>query len=287
MLPPIRKDDQEVDPLYFEDLDMVTAVTKKDELELRLAMDKQRKLKVELQYIVGPPAFDGRIGRDGAAALAQALKKNNTLTELSVAQNNIMNEGTELLLASLNEHRKMMALDLSGSNMNEQVVGSLAKILERRPKDNRALAFILVTGSELGREAVATLQDAANPHKIIVHAFEDSPLLELEQLDADDDPMKEVREVQRKVQEKVMQEAVRSKFVIYSEDFPYESKNIAIKDNFNRCPEEWQERLRNAAKLDNPRPLQEMIDKLENLNEEPGVKAAPKGPDKKYKRGRN
>jgi hypothetical protein len=99
--------------------------------------------------------------------------------------------------------------------------------------------------------------------------------------------MKEIREVQRKVQEKVTQQAVRSRFVIYSEDFPYESRAIAIKDNFNRCPEEWQEKLRKAAELDNPKPLQDMIGELENLNEKPGTKAAAKGPDKKYKRGRH
>jgi hypothetical protein len=111
--------------------------------------------------------------------------------------------------------------------------------------------------------------------------------LELEELDADDDPMKEIREVQRKVQEKTAQEAIRSRFVVYSEDFPYESKGIAMKDNFNRCPEKWQAKLRAAAELDNPAPLQKLIDELEDLTPEPEATAAAKGPDKKYKRGRH
>ena len=120
-----------------------------------------------------------------------------------------------------------------------------------------------------------------------MHAFEDSPLLESEQLDADDDPLKEIREVARKVREKQEQKALRSRFVIYSEEFPYESKNIAIKDNFNRCPEDWQERLRKAALLDNPEPLEKLITELENLAPEPISTAAAKGPDEKYKRKRH
>jgi hypothetical protein len=249
MVPPIRKEDTNVDPLYFEELVMSVGMRKKDELELRNAMDRQSTLKSALQRIAGPPAFDGRIGRDGASALAQALKKNTTLTELSVAQNNICNEGTELLVASISEHPRMIALDVSGARMNEQVVGKLVKILNRRSKENNSLRFILVTGSELGRDAVSKLQDAATPHNITIHAFEDSPLLELEELDADDDPMKEIREVERKVQEKIEQESKRSRFVIYSEDFPYESKALALKDNFNRCPEIHQEKLRKVSSI--------------------------------------
>ena len=93
ILPPIRKEDPNVDPLYFEELDINNAITKKDQIELRIAMEKQRELKNVLQSIVGPPAFDGRIGAEGAAALAQALKKNKTLTELNIANNRIMNQG--------------------------------------------------------------------------------------------------------------------------------------------------------------------------------------------------
>jgi Ran GTPase-activating protein (RanGAP) involved in mRNA processing and transport len=317
MKPPIRKDDQNVDPLYFEELDLNAIVSKKEEVALRLAMARQIKLKEELQHIAGAPGFDGRIHREGALAIAQALKKNKTLTELSVAQNYIMNEGTEALLGAVLEHPKMMALDLSGSNMNEQIVDKLIQKLHRRSRQENPEAstsamsapsassasttktttttsnetsnfrYLLLTGAELGREAVAKLQDACETQKITLHCFEDSPLLELEELDADDDPMKEIREVQRKVQEKTAQEAIRSRFVVYSEDFPYESKGIAMKDNFNRCPETWQAKLRAAAELDNPAPLQKLIDELEDLTPEPEATAAAKGPDKKYKRGRH
>ena len=180
----------------------------------------------------------------------------------------------------------MMALDLSGASMNEQVVGKLVKILQRRPKTNNALKYILLTGTELGRDAVAKLQDAALPHNITINAFEDSPLLELEQLDADDDPMKEIREVQRKVEEQLVQKSKRSRFVIYSEDFPYESQAIAIKDNFNRCPEKYQEELRKLALDENPAPLTALIFDLENTEPKAETKAAKKKPDKKYKRAR-
>jgi hypothetical protein len=277
MKPPIRKNDQNVDPLYFEELDLNLNIemTKKDEIELRQAMTKQIKLKEELQSIAGTPAFDGRIHRAGALALAQALKKNKTLTELSVAQNNITNDGAERLLDSLKDHPAMMALDIAGANLNEQIIGKLVKILNRRlvnslKESGSSFRYLIITGSELGRDAVKKLQVACEKQGITLHSFEDSPLLELEQLDADDDPMKEVREVQRKVHEKNAQEALRSRFVIYSEDFPYESKELAIKDNFNRCPENWQTKLRAAAELDNPAPLQKLVDELENLSPEPG-----------------
>eukprot|EP00946_MAST-07B_sp_MAST-7B-sp1_P000286 g286.t1 len=134
-------------------------------------------------------------------------------------------------------------------------------------------------------DTVSKLQEAATG--ITVHAFEDSPLLESEMLDADDDPLQEIREVARKVREQQEQKAVRSKFVIYSEEFPYESKNLAIKDNFNRCPEEWRERLRKAAALDNPEPLEKLVAELENMSPEPVTKTAQKGPEEKYKRKRH
>ncbi len=288
-LPAVRKDDPNLDTLIFEEIDIHAAAaaggfSKKQELDLQNAVARQRLLRSELQSIAGPPAFDGRIGANGAVAIAASLKRNKTLTFLSLAQNNIGNEGAEALVSSISNHISLVSLDISGAIMNEQCIGTLAKALKRRNEMN-ALRYLIITGSELGREAVAELQDAASG--ITVHAFEDSPLLESEQLDADDDPLKEIREVARKVREKQEQKALRSRFVIYSEEFPYESKNIAIKDNFNRCPEDWQERLRKAALLDNPEPLEKLITELENLAPEPISTAAAKGPDEKYKRKRH
>ena len=287
--PAVRKDDPNLDSLIFEEIDIHAAAAletfdKKQEMDMRAAIEKQQQLRAELQYIAGQPAFDGRIGAQGAIAISAALKRNKNLTMLSLAQNNIGNEGASSLLNSISQHNSLISLDITGAMINEQCVDKLVKALDNRG-DGHPMRYLLVTGSELGREAVTKIQKAAKG--IVVQAFEDSPLLATEQLDADDDPLQQVREVSRKVREKQDQKALRSRFVVYSDDFPYESKILAIQDDFRRCPEEWQERLRAAARLDNPAPLQKLIDELENLTPEAITTTAEKGPNEKYKRRRH
>ena len=87
------------------------------------------------------------------------------MTFLSLAQNNIGNEGAEALVSSISNHTSLVSLDISGAIMNEQCIGTLVKALKRRNEMN-ALRYLIITGSELGRE------EGAEPVLHLLHVLQ-------------------------------------------------------------------------------------------------------------------
>ena len=82
--------------------------------------------------------------------------------------------------------------------------------------------------------------------------------------DRDDDPEKDVREVEEKIQER--QEILKgmSQYLMYHEDFPYCCSMCGIKDNFEKIENvEKKEKLQFALESGNQKLLDRLLDNVE------------------------
>ena len=99
------------------------------------------------------------VGPRGVVALAAALRVNNTVTTLRMADNHLGPEGCKTLLESLEERNKVTEIDMSENAMGKGIAG-LSPLLR--------LNFSVVTtlhlrGNKLGR-AVAELSVHSHSH---------------------------------------------------------------------------------------------------------------------------
>jgi Ran GTPase-activating protein (RanGAP) involved in mRNA processing and transport len=195
--------------------------------EAQMRREKRNRLMSQLR---GTPGMDGRIGVDGASAVRDMLLINTTLTELDVSRNNIGNMGVKLICEGLETNRGLVGIDMFDENVNEQCGRYFIKALKGRADENTSLRYIVVRGAEIGQEQVSLIQEAANRQFITVWAYDSNARYYIE--DRDEDPNKNVREVEEKIQER--KEALKgmSAYLMYHEDFPYCCKNCGLMDNF-------------------------------------------------------
>ena len=92
----------------------------------------------------------------GAAVLAEALKKNTTLTRLRLSRNNLNAPGGAALAEALKKNTTLSWLDLSNNNLNAAGGAALAEAL----KMNTTLTELNLSGNDLNAAGGAALAEA-------------------------------------------------------------------------------------------------------------------------------
>ena len=92
----------------------------------------------------------------GAAALAEALKTNTTLTKLDLSNNNLNAAGAAALAEALKTDTTLTKLDLSNNNLNAAAGAALAEAL----KTNTALTKLYLDNNNLNAAGAAALAEA-------------------------------------------------------------------------------------------------------------------------------
>lgn len=76
---------------------------------------------------------DNKISATGAAALAEALKNNTTVTEIYLHYNNIGDEGCAALMDMLKQNKTIKRMELGANGITESVVDSIKAGIEANP----------------------------------------------------------------------------------------------------------------------------------------------------------
>ncbi len=99
------------------------------------------------------------ITQEGAYHLAEMLKTNQTLRRLNLSENNIGDQGVQLLANALNRHnRTLIHLDLNSNKLeSDSTVDSLINMLNY----NRSLEQLRVCNCNLSETSKMRLRDAA------------------------------------------------------------------------------------------------------------------------------
>ena len=226
------------------------------------AMIRQQEKVRLMSRLRGVPGFDGRILAEGARGVKDMLELNSTLTELDISHNNIGNEGFKLICEGLEVNTGLAGIDLSDENVNEQCARHMIKALDARKEDNTSLRYIVLRGAEIGNENILKIQSAAMRQFVTIWAYDSNHLFYMQ--DRDDDPEKDVREVEEKIQER--QEILKgmSQYLMYHEDFPYCCRMCGIKDNFEKIENvEKKEKLQFALESGNQKLLDRLLDNVE------------------------
>ena len=221
---------------------------------------RQRKERL-MARLRGAPGFDGRIGVQGARAVSDMLRINSTLTELDISHNIIQNEGIKLVCDGLKDNTKLVGIDLSDSMINEQCARFVVKMLKERADLNLSLRYMVFWGAELGMSQVNQIQAAASRQWVTIWAHDNNPLFYMP--DRDDDPEKDVREVEEKIRER--QEVLKgmSRFLMYHEDFPYCCRQCGINDNFEKIENVViKKELQDAVASGNQKILDKLLDRV-------------------------
>ena len=233
------------------------AITKRQhEAELR----RQRKQRL-MSRLTGVPGFDGRIGIEGARAVKDMLTMNNTLTELDISHNVIGNAGIKLVCEGLKDNTGLVGIDLSDSNINEQCGRHVIKMLKGRADLNMSLRYMVFWGAEIGQTQINLIQAASARQWITIWAYDDNPLFYMP--DRDDDPEKDVREVEEKIKER--QEVLKgmSRYLMYHEDFPYCCRQCGLNDNFEKIENVTiRTELQEAVASGNQKLLDKLLDRV-------------------------
>ncbi|XP_065913984.1 protein NLRC5-like isoform X2 [Dysidea avara] len=119
-----------------------------------------RALK-EISYLIILDLNYNMLSEKVVKDLADVIKSNAGLIELSLGYNNFQSSAVVILLA-LRDVSNLMKLDLSNNNMSEAIVNELASVIKRNTK----LEELYLGGNNLQSSAVVILQDLKNISKI-------------------------------------------------------------------------------------------------------------------------
>ena len=105
--------------------------------------------------------YSNNIGDPGAAALADALTKNKSLTELYLSNNNIGALGAAALAAAFTENKSLTKLNLYSNNIGDPGAAALAAALTK----NKSLTELYLSNNNIGALGTAALADALTKNK--------------------------------------------------------------------------------------------------------------------------
>jgi Ran GTPase-activating protein (RanGAP) involved in mRNA processing and transport len=105
--------------------------------------------------------YKNRIRDNGVEHLANALGKNKTLTELHLGWNLIRDEGAKHLADALENNMTLTKLDIGGNQIGEKGAHHLASAL----KDNTHLTKLDLSGNEIGDAGANNLADNLTDEK--------------------------------------------------------------------------------------------------------------------------
>jgi len=95
-------------------------------------------------------------GAEGAAALAEALKTNTTLTSINLEYNDLGAEGAKALVETLKTNTTLTSIELGNNNIGPEGAKALAKVL----KTNTTLTIIKLNTNMIVDEGVKALAEA-------------------------------------------------------------------------------------------------------------------------------
>jgi len=100
-----------------------------------------------------------QIGDAGAAALAEALKVNKSLTTLDFSQNSIGDAGAAAIAEALNMNKSLTTLYISRNSIGDAGAAAIAEAL----KVNKSLTTLNVSYNRIGDAGKAALAASARP----------------------------------------------------------------------------------------------------------------------------
>jgi len=100
--------------------------------------------------------LNSRIGDQGATGLSEALKVNQTLTKLNLANNDICDQGATGLAEALKVNSTVTVLNLQNSRIGDQGATGLAEAL----KVNSTVTLLNLTNSRIGDQGATGLAEA-------------------------------------------------------------------------------------------------------------------------------
>ena len=106
---------------------------------------------------------DNSIGLGGASALAETLKENRTLQQLRVSDNSIGQEGATALAETLKENRTLQQLSVSDNSIGQGGTTALAEML----KENRTLQQLNVSNNSIGQGGATALAEMLKENRTL------------------------------------------------------------------------------------------------------------------------
>ncbi len=100
--------------------------------------------------------WEERIGDAGAAAVAEALQGNNTLTTLSLGFNDIGATGAVAVVKALKENNTLTTLNLGFNSIGDAGAGAVVEAL----KGNNTLTTLSLGGNDIGAAGAAAAAEA-------------------------------------------------------------------------------------------------------------------------------
>ena len=115
------------------------------------------------QFELEEICFIGNIGDEGAAAIAEALKTNTTLTKLCLNTNNIGDEGARALYESLKSNSTLTTLNLSYNNISDEGAVAIANMLIEN--EEMPLTTLNLSHNQIGDEGATAIVNALTENK--------------------------------------------------------------------------------------------------------------------------
>ncbi|WP_342269486.1 leucine-rich repeat domain-containing protein [Rickettsia endosymbiont of Orchestes rusci] len=156
-----------------------------------------------------------QIEDEGAKALAELLKKNNSITQLNLCFNRIGDEGAKALAEALKINNSISQLSLTSNKIGYEGAKALAEGL----KNNNSITQLDLGRNEIGDEWFKTINEYSqkSDHNIIVNKVEgivyDKPLLnhpELLKTALSKFSLKKIGEISDKLSADLVQEAINN-----------------------------------------------------------------------------
>ncbi|CAF1026030.1 unnamed protein product [Adineta steineri] len=129
---------------------------KSDETSEILQTDDYQKLNGTLQSLEKLDFSDKQIGHKGAEQLADAIRKNTTLTQLDLSKNHIGNLGVQYLSDAFLHNKTIITLDLTNNDIGAQGTQYLANAF----RNNKTLVEIDLSKNHIGNEGAEHIADA-------------------------------------------------------------------------------------------------------------------------------
>ena len=105
--------------------------------------------------------YNNNTEREGASALAAAIRHHKELKHLDVSSNNIGSDGATALAAAIQHHKELKELDLSSNNIGSDGATALAAAIQH----HKELKYLYLSSNNIGSEGATTLAAAIQHHK--------------------------------------------------------------------------------------------------------------------------
>jgi Ran GTPase-activating protein (RanGAP) involved in mRNA processing and transport len=111
---------------------------------------------------------DGTYIAEGIIVIADTLRVNGALTKLSLARNNLEEEGTKAICEALEQNMTLKELDISGGSRGSNIDGSAGvKHVAKMLAVNGGLTMLSLANNNLGEEGTKAICEALEQNKTL------------------------------------------------------------------------------------------------------------------------